>query len=418
MKVTILGTGCIWTRRACASYLINDNVLVDCGLGTLKQLLKTTESSLHHEKIQKIRLILITHYHMDHYFDLTCFLDKLATDKNPDTRVTIICPPGGEEKIKQICKLGWGDVSYQKLKFDKYVTFVDASNMGTFEFEDFEISSLKMDHGPIEDFGYIIKEKSTGKVVSFSGDTCMCDNLMKMIDCSNLAFIDMAGTDISYKHFNIIDGIELMKKYKDKCTIFPCHLTSQAYDYSVGRINIPKELTVINSDDEVPFDFWTLEKEELPDIAVDFEESRKLFGRIEGVFVDLVLSSTATAGSKYNTPTFYFDVCPKDSSLIIGKVSYSLIPNDLKGHEGNVHMSFDREYKFKSLEYECCQLIKRVAKYHGATRLYLTCDPRDFDTRTVFDTLGVRLQEITTSTYYDENGKRQIMENCIWQWEF
>ena len=65
MKITILGTGCIWTRRACASYLINDNVLVDCGLGTLKQLLKTTESSLHHEKIQKIRLILITHYHMD-----------------------------------------------------------------------------------------------------------------------------------------------------------------------------------------------------------------------------------------------------------------------------------------------------------------------------------------------------------------
>lgn len=246
----------------------------------------------------------------------------------------------------------------------------------------------------------------------------MCDNLMKMIDCSNLAFVDMAGTDISYKHFNIIDGIELMKKYKDKCTIFPCHLTSQAYDYSVGKINIPKELTVINSDDEVPFDFWTLEKEELPEMTIDFEESRKKFGRIEGQFVDLVLSSTATEGSQYKTPTFYFDVCPRGSSLIIGKVSYSIIPNDLKGHEGNVYMSFDREYKFKSLEYECCQLIKRVAKYHGATRLYLTCDPRDFDTRTVFDTLGVRLQEITTSTYYDENGKRQIMENCIWQWDF
>ena len=42
MKITILGTGCIWTKRACASYLINDDIIVDPGSGTLKQLLKTT----------------------------------------------------------------------------------------------------------------------------------------------------------------------------------------------------------------------------------------------------------------------------------------------------------------------------------------------------------------------------------------
>ena len=40
MKITILGTGCIWTKRACASYLINDDIIVDPGSGTLKQLLK------------------------------------------------------------------------------------------------------------------------------------------------------------------------------------------------------------------------------------------------------------------------------------------------------------------------------------------------------------------------------------------
>ncbi len=418
MKITILGTGCIWTRRACASYLINDNILMDCGFGTLKQLLKTSDSYLHHEKIQKIKLILISHYHMDHYFDLPCFMDKLATDKRPDLKVTIICPPGGEERIKEVCRLGWGDVSYEKLKFDKYVTFVDASKMDKFEFEDFEITSMKMDHGSIEDYGYVFKEKSTGKVVSFTGDTCMCDNMKKLIDMSDLAFVDMAGTDVSHKHYNIIDGIELMKKYKNKCTIFPCHLTSQAYDYSVGRINIPKELTIVDSNDKVPFDFWTLHKDPAPVVQIDFDKSRKMFGRVEGQIVDLVLSSTAHKGSAYNTPTYYFDVCPRGSSLIIGRVCYSVIPNDIKGHAGNVYMTFDRDYNFKSLEYECCQLIKKVAQYHEATRLYLTCDPSDFGTRTVFETLGVKLQEITTSTYYDDKGERHVSENCIWQWEF
>ena len=56
MKITILGTGCIWTKRACASYLINDDVIVDPGSGTLKQLLKSSNKLLHHEKIERIEI--------------------------------------------------------------------------------------------------------------------------------------------------------------------------------------------------------------------------------------------------------------------------------------------------------------------------------------------------------------------------
>ena len=62
MKLTILGTGCAWTKRECASYLLNDNIMIDPGYGSVKQLLKTNDQLLHHEKIETIDLILITHY--------------------------------------------------------------------------------------------------------------------------------------------------------------------------------------------------------------------------------------------------------------------------------------------------------------------------------------------------------------------
>lgn len=417
MKITMLGSGCIWTRRSCASYLINDEIMVDCGLGTLKQVLKSSDILLHHEKIGKIKLFLITHFHLDHYFDLAAFMWKIASNKN-DWKSIIITPPGGEERIKMLCKLGMSESTYKKLDFDKYITFVDASKMGKFKFEDFEITSYKMDHGDIDCYGYIVKEKG-GKSVGFTGDSNMCDSMQYMVDHCDMAFVDMAGTDISNKHYNIIDGIELMKKYKGKCNIVPCHLTSQAYDYCVGRISPPRDMMVFDTQDKQPY-VWSLKKKNDSDEQEDkaFVFAKEKFARIKGTVVDLVLSSTRLKGGQQKSPTYVFDVMLPDTALIIGKVIYNVLPAQKKSHYFNVYMSFEHDYKMKSVEYDCCMLIKKVAEYHGAKRLYLTCDPNDFDTRLVFEKLGTILQEIKTSTYFDENNKRQLEEDCIWLWEF
>lgn len=415
MKITMLGSGCIWTRRSCASYMINDDILVDCGMGTLKQVLKTSETLLHHEKIGNIKLFLITHFHLDHYFDMAAFMWKIATGRN-GWGATIITPPGGEEKIKLLCKLGMSESTYNKLDFDKYVKFVDASTMGTFEYQNFEITAHIMDHGNIDDYGYIVREKG-GKTVGFSGDSKMCDNMQYMIDNCDMAFLDMAGTDISNKHYNIIDGIELIKKYKKKCNIVPCHLTSQAYDYCVGRINVPKELTVFDTREDMPYK-WELSEEEAVESNETFDFASDKFARLKGTMVDLVLSSTSLHSGKFSSPTYVFDVVLPESTDIVGRVIYNVLPVDFKSHYFNVYMSFERDYELKSVEYDCCNLIKKVAEYHGAKRLYLTCDPNDFSTRLVFGKLGTVLQEIKTSTYFDENNDRQVEEDCIWLWEF
>ena len=417
MKVTILGTGCIWTRRACASYLIDDDILVDCGQGTLKQLFKTSDNILHHEKIERMHLFLITHYHLDHYFDLAAFMWKLASPSFPNSYATIICPPGGEEQIKTLCRMGMTGTSYDKLDFDKYITFVDCSKMGTFKYKNYEIECLPVEHGNIDAFGYTVRDTISGKRVAFSGDSCLCDNVKHMIDNSDLAFVDMAGTDISSKHFNIIDGIEMMKEYKKKCIIVPAHLTSQAFDYAVGKINLPYDLQVLDLDDEVPYDF-TLRNDDYIASDEHFEFAGDELSLIRGNIVDLVLVATKMRGSEYKTPTYIYDVLQHDGNLVVGRVTYSVLPPHLKGHYSNVSMSFKQDFDFKSIEYECCNLIKQVALYHGAKRLYLTCDPKDKESRVVFSKLHTTLQEIKTKTYMDENNKRQIEEACIWLWEF
>lgn len=415
MKISILGTGCIWTQRACASYLIDDNILVDVGSGSMKQLFKNTKNLLHHEKIGKIKLILITHFHLDHYFDIVPLLWKLASDKYPDFKATIICPPGGEEKIEQLCRLGLSVSSFKKLNFKGHIKFVDASTLKDFTFGDYEISSLKMDHGDIDCYGYIFKRKN-GKTVSFTGDSTMCESVRHMIDNSHLAFVDMAGTDISNKHYNIIDGIELMKEYEGKCCIVPCHLTSQAFDYCVGKINTPKDLMVINPDNEKPYDFHL--KEQNPNLKKNnkFVFEQKKFERISGKMVDLKLKETI---DDKNTmlPTYVFSVVLPKTDEAVGKISYGVAPENDDIHFGDVEINMTKDLDLRSVKYDCCLLIKQVAEHHKAHSLNLTCEPNDYDTRRVFDSLGAYLKEIKTITDFD-NEKRKLVERCIWVWEF
>jgi ribonuclease BN (tRNA processing enzyme) len=418
MKITVLGTGCIWTKRACASYLVDDNILVDAGSGTTKQLFKTSKNLLHHEKIGKLKLILITHFHLDHYFDIVPLLWKLASDKYPEMSATIVCPPDGEKKIKQLCRLGLSDSSYKKLKFKKYIKFVDASTMGSLTFGDYEISSLKMDHGEIACYGYIFKDKKTGKSVSFTGDSKMCDSMQFMIDNTDLAFVDMAGTDISNKHFNIIDGIELMKQYEGKCNIVPCHLTSQALDYCEGRIEAPNDLMVLKLSDKTPYDFQLKDDKMLkkkPELQFDF--ARKRFEKLEGKMVNLVLKETKFDDESM-LPTYVFSVELPKTQEVVGDVEYLVALDDKDLHIGNVELNLKKDLDLRSVKYDCCKLIQQVAKSHNAKSLNLTCAPDDFDTRRVFDSLGAYLKEIKTFTHFDETGKRKLVEKCVWVWEF
>lgn len=415
MKITILGTGCIWTKRACASYLIDDNLLIDPGSGTLKQLLKSSDKLLHHEKIEKIKLILITHYHLDHYFDIVHFMWKLASEKNPNTHCTIICPPGGEERIKTLCELGMSTTTFQKLNFEKYIKFIDASKIDKFEYNNFEITPLKMDHGPTLDYGYIIKERN-GKSVGFTGDTCYCPNLEYMINNTNIAFVDMAGTDISNKHYNIIDGIELMKEYKNKCNIVPAHLTSQALDYCAGRINPPTDLMVLDTREDFPYNF-SLGKNEEVEGNKDFNFEEENFNTLYGSIVDLNLASTKNASRNNKYPIYSFNILLHNTSTTIGMVNYCVVPNYAKEHNGNISFVLNEGYDLKSVKYETCQLIKQVAQHHGATNLFLTCSPKDLKSRKVYESLGATLKEIKTYTFINEEKKRDILEDCIWDWK-
>jgi len=68
MKVKVLGTGGALEELPTA-YIVEENILVDCGLEIVKKIIKSNE-------IDNIDTICITHLHMDHIsgFELVFYL--------------------------------------------------------------------------------------------------------------------------------------------------------------------------------------------------------------------------------------------------------------------------------------------------------------------------------------------------------
>lgn len=409
MKLTILGTGCAWTRRECASYCINDNIMVDPAYSSIKQLLKTNSKLLHHEKIEKLDLVLITHYHSDHYFDMPYILQKEATGKFPDRKLTIVGPPGLVQNLKDLCRLAISQKSNSKIDIEKWCNCIEADHMKTIKFQDYEITCVLLDHGDTVNYGYMIKLPN-GKTLSFTGDSKMCPNEEYMLDHSDIMVMNMASTVRSSSHYNIVEGIELMKKYQNKCVIIPAHLTSQAYDYAKGKINLPYDLMILDLEQDKPYDFrLKFTKDVKEDVAFDNK-----YSEVYSKKVALLLEKLEAADEKHVSVCNY-NIIDKQTGNHIGTLKLGLGYDKFVQHMGNISWAFDNETSFDN-KAEACKLAIDIAKNLGFKKATISSSTTDMEERKICESVGASIKELK---YFSR--KDNLMygvddaERCIWE---
>ncbi len=413
MKLTILGTGCAWTKRECASYLINDNIMIDPGYGSIKQVLKCNDQLFHHEKIEKIDLVLITHFHSDHYFDMPYILQKEATGKFPDQKLMIIAPEEGFEHLDGVCKLAISKHSYNKIDIKKYCRLETAEHLKTFKFKNYEITSVLLSHGDTTNYGYMIKLPN-GKTLSFTGDTTMCDNLMYMLEKSDIILMNMASVKPEKNHYNIVDGIELMKKYKHKC-IVPAHLTSQAYDYAKKIINIPTDLLILDLDKEKPYDFVL--KQEIKKPKEKWFFKKKDFQVVEGKTLKLSYQNAYRLQREF-LPRQTFKIIQKKSNKDIGLLQ-CIFGYDLDVEtNGNIITFLEDEYAKAEIYEELYKLCKKMFLSHNVSIVHITNNPKDTEARTACENIGASLKEVKFLSETDKVlFKTSDDEKCIWEFK-
>ena len=139
MKLTFLGTSSMLPTedRNTTAIILNhkaENILIDCGEGTQRQLRKA------HISPAKITRLLITHWHGDHVLGIPGLLETLAKQNYTKT-LYIYGPKGTKKYFKEMHKTFISQYNEIKIKIKeitKNEIFIDE--------KDFTVSSLKLDH--------------------------------------------------------------------------------------------------------------------------------------------------------------------------------------------------------------------------------------------------------------------------------
>ncbi len=271
----------------------DENILIDCGEGTQRQLRKAKINPC------KITKILITHWHGDHVLGLPGLFQTLALNNYSKT-LEIYGPKGTKKYIKEFT-----NIFIPVLKFKAEVYEVEGKFINT---KDYEITSLKLQHNNVPANGYQFIEKSKLRInkqklkklklkqedkqklsqltqgrdikidnkiikskditytqpekkISFIFDTKICPNAKKLADNSDLAIIESTYANEEeklakeYGHLTAEQAAQIAKKGKVKQLI----LTHISQRYEFNEKILEQQAKKIFKNTQIAKDFMKLE---------------------------------------------------------------------------------------------------------------------------------------------------------------
>jgi ribonuclease BN (tRNA processing enzyme) len=230
MNLTILGSGtCVpnLKRGAPANFLKigTQNILVDCGAGTLKQMVKAGI------RYQDLDMICFTHFHPDHIDELPAILHALnwTPGFKRTKNLTLLGPKGFKNFLDKFLF----SVAGVAPRPDTYKIIIKEIST-VLHLANFEIHACKTKHS-LESIAY--KFKSCDKSIVISGDCDYDDALIKfchhtdllLLDCSFIHEHKMIG-HLTSKECGIIGLKAKVKKLILTHLYYEPHIESGLYD--------------------------------------------------------------------------------------------------------------------------------------------------------------------------------------------
>ncbi len=184
MEFWVLGSGtCVPTAERGPSGAVlafpPHLLFFDGGSGSLHQMARIGLD------FRRIDFFCLSHFHPDHVADLVPFL--FATNYTPDfirtLPLNLIGPPGLRKFYDQLCEIygHWIEAQTYPLK-------ILETEEGATSFPDLELEVLPVAHSTTSSIGFRVNAE--GQVVTYSGDTDYCKNIVKLGRNSDLLILE------------------------------------------------------------------------------------------------------------------------------------------------------------------------------------------------------------------------------------
>lgn len=115
-------------------------------------------------------------------------------------------------------------------------------------------------------------------------------------------------------------------------------------------------------------------------------------------------------------PSYLCGIYLCENNLKVGFIDIRIGHTKCIYYGGNIGYTVFEDFRGNNYAGKACILIKEIAKKHEMKKLYITCNPDNYQSKRVLEKLGLKLLEIAklppdNDMYLD--GER---EKCIFEW--
>jgi ribonuclease Z len=223
LELTFLGSGNAFAGdRYWSSFVLNRRYLFDAPPTLLPHLNKLRIPTL------DIAAVFISHFHADHFFGLPFLYLDYEHLSNRTGDLVIVGPPRVQEVVEKVADLGFSGLTRGRQSYRRIYLEAQAGQEGTAADLPFRAITVEQDSKSAPDcLGY--KVNVGGRILSYTGDTVMCDGVRELARDADVLVIDCScWRDPCPHHMSFEELRRFRKEVPPQTTFVLTHLDTGA----------------------------------------------------------------------------------------------------------------------------------------------------------------------------------------------
>ncbi|GAA0180951.1 hypothetical protein SH2C18_35570 [Clostridium sediminicola] len=134
--------------------------------------------------------------------------------------------------------------------------------------------------------------------------------------------------------------------------------------------------------------------------------------------IDIIIFKKSKGDAlKGRSPEYKFQILLHDTNTLIGHINLRLGNSEkVINYIGHIGYGIEKQYRGNKFAAKACRIIKEVIKDHSMNKVIITCNPDNYASRKICETIGAKLIEIVdipkTSDAYSVNETQK----CRYEW--
>ena len=235
LDLLFLGSGNAFAAgRYWSSFLLNGRYLFDASPVALPHL-KRSEVD-----VAEIEAIFVSHFHADHFFGLPFLLLEYAEATPRSKDLTIIGPPGIEERLRTITDAGYPHLFTKEKSYEESYRDLRDGLEGDVGELHYQARSVEHVEG-LECFGFRVE--IGGRILAYSGDSVLCDPLVELAEGADVFVVECScWGDACGPHLSPQDIRELRRRLGPTPTFILTHLDAGQPDLEIENVLLADDL--------------------------------------------------------------------------------------------------------------------------------------------------------------------------------